>query len=120
MNVKKILVAVIAGLVIGAAGILCFRGCRADLPDNGVGASEVRTELDGAVRNQRQAISDLDSAADTAAGVRDEIESGREGVRAAAESNLQLKEGNDRAGELIRECQSILRTVRERGANQTE
>ena len=50
----------------------------------------------------------------------EEIESGREVVQAAAESNLQLKEGNDRAGELIRECQSILRTVRERGANQTE
>ena len=117
MNVKKILVAVIAGLVIGAAGVLCFRGCRAD---NGNGADEVGKQLDGAIRNQRQAISDLDSAADTAAGVREEIESSREGVQAAAESNLQLKEGNDRAGELIRECQSILRTVRERGANQTE
>ena len=120
MNVKKILVAVIAGLVIGAAGILCFRGCRADLPDNGVGADQVRGELDGAIQNQRQAISDLDSAADTAAGVREEIESSREGVQAAAESNLQLKEGNDRAGELIRECQSILRTVRERGVSQNE
>ena len=69
---------------------------------------------------ERQTIQDFDSAADTAAGVREEIESSREGVQAAAESNLQLKEGNDRAGELIRECQSILRTVRERGANQTE
>ena len=120
MNVKKILVAVIAGLVIGAAAVLCFRGCGADVCGDGERTDEVRTELNGAIRNQQQSISDLDSAADTAVGVREELESGREGVQAAAESNLQLKEGNDRAGELIRECQSILRTVRERGASQTE
>ena len=67
MNVKKILVAVIAGLVIGAAGVLCFRGCRAD---NGNGADEVGKQLDGAIRTQRQTIQDLDSAADTDEGAR--------------------------------------------------
>lgn len=117
MNVKKILVAVIAGLVIGVAGVLCFRS---KVSDNGVGADTVREQLDGAIQLERQTIQDFDSAADTAAGVREELESGREGVQAAAESNLQLKEENDRAGELIRDCQSILRTVRERGARQTE
>ena len=80
MNVKKILVAVIAGLVIGAAGVLCFRGCRADVCGDGERADEVRTELDGTIQNQQQSISDLDSAADTSAGVREEIESSREGV----------------------------------------
>ena len=80
MNVKKILVVTMLGFAVGAAGVLCFRGCRADLPDNGERADEVRTELDGAIRNQQQSISDLDSAADTSAGVREEIESSREGV----------------------------------------
>ena len=117
MNVKKILVVTVIGFVIGAAVVLCLRS---NVPDNGVGADQVRGELDGAIRIERQAISELDSAADTAAGVREEIESGREGVRAAAESNIQLKKGNDRAGELIGECQEILRTVRERGASKTE
>ena len=117
MNAKKILVVIGIGFIIGAAVVLCLRS---NVPDNGVGADQVRGELDGAIQNQRQAISDLDSAADTAAGVREEIESGRERVRAAAESNLQLKEGNDRAGELIRDCQEILRAVRERGASKTE
>ncbi len=117
MNVKKILVVVVIGIIVGATVVLCLRS---NVPDNGVRAGEVREQLDGAIRIERQTISDLDSAADTAAGVREEIESGREEVRAAAESNIQLKEGNDRAGELIRDCQSILRTVRERGASQTE
>jgi len=117
MNVKKILVVVVIGFIIGAAVVLCLR---TDIPDNGVGADEVREQLDGAIRTQRKTIRNVESAADTAEGVRGKIESGREGVQAASESNLQLKEGNDRAGELIRECQSILRTVRERGASQTE
>ena len=117
MNVKKILVVVVIGIIIGAAVVLCLRS---NVPDNGVGADQVRGELDGAIRIEQQAISDLDSAADTAAGVRREIESGRAGVREATKSNLQLKEGNDRAGELIRDCQEILRTVRERGAGKTE
>ncbi|WP_303685108.1 hypothetical protein [Anaerovibrio lipolyticus] len=85
--------------------------------------SEVKVigaSADGAIRLERQTIRDVESAADTAAGVRGEIESGRAGVRAASESNLQLKKENDRAGELIRDCQSILRMVRERGASQTE
>ena len=117
MDVKKILVVVVIGFIIGAAVVFCFRS---NIPDNGNGADEVGKQLDGAIRTQRQTIQDLDSAADTAEGVLGKIESGREGVQAASESNLQLKEGNDRAGELIRDCQSILRTVRERGASQTE
>ena len=117
MDVKKILVVVVIGFIIGAAVVFCFRS---NIPDNGNGADEVGKQLDGVIRTQRQAIQDLDSAADSAEGVRGKIESGREGVQAASESNLQLKEGNDRAGELIRECQSILRTVRKRGTSQTE
>ena len=117
MDVKKILVVVVIGFIIGAAVVFCFRS---NIPDNGVRADEVGKQLDGAIGTQRQAIQDLDSAADTAEGVRGKIESGREGVQAATKSNLQLKEGNDRAGELIRDCQKILRTVRARGTSKTE
>ena len=115
MNVKKVLIVI--GIVVGAAVVLCLRS---NVPDNGVGADTVREQLDGAVRLEQQTIRDVESAADTAAGVRGEIESGRAGVREAAKSNLQLKEGNDRAGELIRDCQKILAGVRARGASQTE
>ena len=117
MNVKKILVVVVIGIIIGAAVVLCLRS---NVSDNGVGVDTVREQLDGAIQLERQTIQELDSAAETAAGVRGEIESGRAGVREATKSNLQLKEGNDRAGELIRDCQSILKTVRERGASKTE
>ena len=117
MNVKKILVVVVIGFIIGVAVVLCLRS---NVSDKVIGADTVREQLDGAIRTQRRTIQDLDSATDSATGVRGEIESGRAGVREATKSNLQLKEGNDRAGELIRDCQSILRTVRERGASQTE
>ena len=117
MNVKKILVVVVIGIIVGATVVLCLGS---NVSDNGVGADTVREQLDGAIRTQRRTIRDVESAADTAAGVRGEIESVRAGVREATKSNLQLKEGNDRAGELIKECQSIPRTVRERGASQTE
>ena len=115
MNVKKILVAVIAGLVIGAAGILCFRGCRADLPDNGERADEVRTELDGAIRNQQQSISDLREAEGTADGIGQAVTAGRGEVQSAIKSNEELGAGTARAAELIGECQDILRGIRQRG-----
>ena len=117
MNVKKILVVVAIGIIVGAAVVLCLRS---NVSDNGVGADTVREQLDGAIRLERQTIRDVESAAEAAAGVRGEIESGRAGVREATKSNLQLKEGNDRAGELIRDCQKILAEVRERGASKTE
>lgn len=112
MNVKKILVAVIAGLVIGAAGVLCFR---ADLPYNGERADEVRTELDGAIRNQQQSISDLREAEGTADGIGQAVTAGRGEVHSAIKSNEELGAGNVRTAELIGECQDILRRIRQRG-----
>ena len=112
MNVKKILVAVIAGLVIGAAGVLCFR---ADFPNNGQRADEVRTELDGAIRNQQQSISDLREAEGTADGIGQAVTAGRGEVQSAIKSNEELGAGTARAAELIGECQDILRGIRQRG-----
>ena len=42
MNVKKILVVVVIGFIIGAAVVICLRS---DIPDNGVRADEVREQL---------------------------------------------------------------------------
>ena len=75
MDVKKILVVVVIGFIIGAAVVFCLRS---NIPDNGNGVDEVGKQLDGAIRTQRQTIRDIDSAAETAEGVRGEIESGRE------------------------------------------
>ena len=110
MNVKKVLIVI--GIVVGAAVVLCLRS---NVPDNGVGADTVREQLDGAIRNQQQAVSDLRTAENTAEGVRAEIAEGRKSVNAALRSAVQLEEGNARAAELIRDCQKILRTVCERG-----
>lgn len=115
MNVKKILVAVIAGLVIGAAGVLCFRGCGADVCGDGERADEVRTELDGAIRNQQQAISDLRDAEGTADGIGQAVTAGRGEVQSAIQSNEELGAGNARVAGLIGECQDILRRIRQRG-----
>ena len=115
MNVKKILVAVIACLVIGAAAVLCFRGCGADVCGDGERTDEVRTELDTAIRNEQQAVDDLRTAEDTASELGSAVEAGRREVQSAIQSNEELGEGNARAAELIRDCQEILRTVRQRG-----
>ena len=87
MNVKKILVVTLLGFAVGAAAVLCFRGCRADLPYNGERADEVRTELDGALHNQRQALSDLREAEGTADGIGQAVTAGRGEVQSAICSN---------------------------------
>lgn len=115
MNVKKILVAVIACLVIGAAAVLCFRGCGADVCGDGERTDEVRTELDGAIRNQQQAISDLREVEGTADGIGQAVTAGRGEVQSAIQSNEELGTGNVRTAELIGECQDILRRIRQRG-----
>ena len=115
MNVKKILVAVIAGLVIGAAGVLCFRGCGADVCGDGERADEVRTELGGAIRNQQQLIRELRDAEGTADGIGQAVAESRGEVQSAIRENEGLGEGNARAAGLIGECQDILRRICQRG-----
>ena len=83
--------------------------------DNGERADEVRTELDTAIRNEQQAVDDLRTAEDTASELGSAVEAGRREVQSAIQSNEELGEGNARAAELIRDCQEILRTVRQRG-----
>ena len=56
MNVKKILVVVVIGIIVGAAVVLCLRS---NVPDNGVGADTVREQLDGAIRLEQQTIRDV-------------------------------------------------------------
>ena len=115
MNVKKILVVTLLGFAVGAAAVLCFRGCGADVCGDGERADEVRTELDGTIRNQQQSISDLREAEGTADGIGQAVTAGRGEVQSAIQSNEELGEGTARAAELIGECQDILRGIRQRG-----
>ena len=118
MNAKKILVASLLGFAVGAAIVLCFRSCGADVHGDGERSDEVRTELDGAVRNQQQSISDLREAEGTADGIGQKVTAGRGEVQSAIQSNEKLGEGNARAAELIGECQDILRGIRQRGTSE--
>ena len=109
---KIILVCAAVIALVCAAAFLC---CREDIPSDGDRADEVRTELDGAIRNEQQAINELRTAEDTASELGFAVEAGRREVQSAIQSNEELGEGNARAAGLIRECQEILRTVRQRG-----
>ena len=118
MNIKKILVVTLLGFAVGAAIVLCFRGCGADVHGDGERSDEVRTELDGAVRNQQQSISDLREAEGTADGIGQAVTAGRGEVQSAICSNEELGAGNVRTAELIGECQDILRGIRQRGTSE--
>ena len=109
---KIILVCAAVIALVCAAAFLCGRE---DIPSNGKRADEVRTELDTAIRNEQQAVDDLRTAEDTASELGAAVEAGRREVQSAIQSNEELGEGNARAAELIRDCQEILRTVRQRG-----
>lgn len=112
---KKMLVGIFIVVALCAATFLCSRE-RADVPDNGIRADEVRGELDGVIQSQRESVQDLRDAEDTAQNLRGEITDSRKEIGAAYESAKELGLQNDRAGEIIADCQSILRGVRQRGA----
>ena len=115
MNAKKLLVVIFIATLMCATAFLCSRE-EADVPDNGGGADEVRTELDGAIQSQQESIQDLRDAEIAAEDLRGEITDSRKEIGTAYESAKELGVQNDRAGEIIADCQSILRGVRQRGA----
>lgn len=122
------------GFIVVVAVDLFLFSLGENLFNNGDGADKVRDQLDRAVENQQRAVTDIREAEDTASKLgqsvtdsrhsvengRTAVEDSRKSVSAASESNEELRKGNDRAAELIRDCQEVLRGVRERGAEKAE
>lgn len=79
-------------------------GVRSD----GITVQEVERQLDRVSENQREIQNVAGEIEGTAGDIRQEVSGAREEVRGVGQSLSELESENDRAGELIAECQSIL------------
>lgn len=87
--------------------------------DNGSGTGEIRNELDAVSRNQQSiadGIADVKGTADSIAGSIDQSETA---ISGAAGTVAKLESNNKSAGELITECQQIIKRVRSRNEGKT-
>lgn len=87
--------------------------------DNGSGTGEIRNELDAVGRNQQSiadGIADVEGTADSIAGSIDQSETA---ISGAAGTVAKLESNNKSAGELITECQQIIKRVRSRNEGKT-
>ena len=94
----------------------CYLLCSGD---NGSGTGEIRNELDAVSRNQQSitsGIADVEGTADSIAGSIDQSETA---ISGAAGSVEKLESNNKTAGQLIAECQQIIKRVRSRDEGKT-
>lgn len=97
----------LAGVLLVAGGWFYFAG-RGDVSDIRKRADDTRSELESAQEEQR----DQAAALDRAEGAADRSQSA---VRDSEERADRVQELERSDAEIIRDCQSILETVRERG-----
>ena len=107
MQINKKIVYLLAGVLLVAGGWFCFAG-RGDVSDIRKRADDTRSELESAQEEQR----DQAAALDRAEGAADRSQSA---VRDSEERADRVQELERSDAEIIRDCQSILETVRERG-----
>lgn len=82
------------------------------LRDNGNGADAVRDELNSTATTQQSITSGITNAENTAG----KLESG---IANAEQSAIRIESNQQTAGELIADCQRIVREVRARAARET-
>lgn len=107
MQINKKIVYLLAGVLLVAGGWFYFAG-RGDVSDIRKRADDTRSELESAQEEQR----DQAAALDRAEGAADRSQSA---VRDSEERADRVQELERLDAEIIRDCQSILETVRERG-----
>ena len=112
MQINKKLVYLLAGLLVVAGCWFWFAG-RGDVSDIGQRADETRNELESAQREQRDQTAALDRA-ESAAG------RSQQAVRDSQERADRVQEIERSDSEIIRECQSIIASVRERGKAESQ
>lgn len=110
-NEKQNYYHIIIGIVIIAVVAYAVRGC--GVHDNGGGVDAVRNELNAAESNQ-SAIAEGISNAERTAGDAEKT------VSAAESTAIRIESGQREAEAIIADCQSIVRTVRERGKGEAK
>ena len=106
MDHKKIMY-LLAGVLLVAGGWFYFVG-RGDVSDIRDRADTVRSELESAQKEQRDQAESFDRAESAA-------DRGQSAIRGSAERADRVQELERSDAEIIRECQSIIDRVRERG-----
>lgn len=106
----KAVICVAVGLLIMAGYWFFFPG-RNDVSDIGQRADETRNELDSAREEQRDQAESLERATDAA-------DRGQQAVRDSQETAGKIQDLERSDTEIIRECKSILRDIRERSEAQ--
>lgn len=101
---------IIAGVFVILLCALALRSC--GLHDNGSGADAVRDELNNAATTQQSITSRITDAQNTAG----KLESG---ITNAEQSAIRIENNQQTAGELIADCQRIVREVRARTERET-
>ncbi|MBR4908797.1 MAG: hypothetical protein IKZ43_07290 [Acidaminococcaceae bacterium] len=107
-----IAVFIVLVLIFGAGYLLGINSAREDLYDNGNGAAGVGNQITEAGTNIQHAKDGIEAAAGTV----DRIGAG---ISQAKESTGYIQHTADSSAELIAECQSIIRQIRQRGKTDT-
>ena len=101
MDIEKHYTAIcISVAALLAIGVWFYGACRNDVSDIGKQADVTRAELESAREEQREQAGSLDRA--------------ESAIRDSAERADRVEENERRDAEIIRECQSILATIRGR------
>ena len=108
---KKIITACLAVLLVIGAGLWLFCAGRNDVSDIRERADDTRAELTDAGRAQQSEAAAIDSAAEA-------VGRSSESIRASQQTAGEIEKTERTDAEIIRQSQSILERVRERGQTQ--
>lgn len=109
---RQVVICVATGLLIVVASWFAFTG-RGDVSDIKQRADETRNELESAQQEQRDQAESLNRATDAA-------DRSQQAVRDSQETTSRIEDIERSDGEIIRECQSIIETVRGRGKTENQ
>lgn len=114
MDAKKYIQAMCGVLLIALAvyGWHCFSLGRGSVHCNGSGAAAVGNKLDEAGSHQQRAAERIEAAEKYA-------ETSKIRLGGIQSSTDRIQAGTESSAELIRECQSVVKTIRQRGKIQT-
>lgn len=104
---RQVVICVATGLLVVVASWFAFTG-RGDVSDIQQRANETRNELESAQQEQRNQAESLDRATEAA-------DRSQSAIRNSQKTTGRIEEIERSDREIIRECQSILETVRSRG-----
>lgn len=107
MEIKKKAALLAAGVLLVAFGWFYFAG-RGDVSDIGKRADETRSELESAREEQRDQAAALDRAENA-------TDRSQSAIRNSQSTAGRIEEIERSDSEIIRECKSILTSVRKRG-----